>query len=403
MSELVAVIIPAGGSGERLGAPIPKALVQLAGKSLIEHAVSALAPIAHQIVVAAPAGYESKFIELLGSDVKVVTGGPTRTLSVKNALSEIDPEIDFVLVHDAARALASTQLATRIIDSLRAGEQAVIPGLPVADTIKRVDGNNYVTKTPNRSKLRAIQTPQGFTRNVLVKAHKSSDEASDDAALVEACGVDVKVIMGEERALKITTSKDLEIATSMIYPESFSDLRIGVGTDAHAFSQDSNRAMNLAGLYWPGEIGVDGHSDGDVAAHAICDALFSAASIGDLVSNFGVDDPQYDGASGVLLLQEAARRVRKVGFEINNVSVQIVGNRPKIGPRRSEAIAVLSKALGGVPVSVSATTTDGLGFTGQGRGISAIATALLVQVGKNHQGDHTVVSNDADSHTDNQG
>ena len=377
MTDLVAVIIPAGGSGERLGAKIPKALVQLAGKTLIEHAVAQMAPVASQIIVAAPAGYEEQFQQLLGSEVTVVTGGLTRTLSVKKALAHVDKGNEFILVHDAARALASTDLALRVIDSLRAGEKAVIPGLPVVDTIKRVDADNYVTKTPTRSKLRAIQTPQGFARKVLIKAHSSADDVTDDAGLVEDRGVDVKVILGEDRALKITTMSDLEIAHKFIFSESSNQIRVGIGTDAHAFSADPSRAMWLAGLLWPNEVGVDGHSDGDVAAHAICDALFSASGLGDLGSNFGTSDPKYSGASGSQLLAESLERVRAAGFVINNVAVQIVGNRPKIGPRRAEAIAALSHALGGAPVSVSATTTDGLGFTGEGRGISAIATALL--------------------------
>ena len=379
MTDLVAVIIPAGGSGERLGAKIPKALVQLAGKTLIEHAVANMAPIANQIIVAAPAGFEEQFKDLLGSEVTVVTGGLTRTLSVKKALALVEKENEYILVHDAARSLASTDLAMRVIDSLRAGEKAVIPGMPVSDTIKRVDGDNYVTKTPTRSKLRSIQTPQGFTRKLLIKAHTSADDATDDAGLVEDRGVDVKVILGEERAMKITTMNDLAIAHNWLIPGADNQIRVGIGTDAHAFSHDSSRALWLAGLYWPEEIGVDGHSDGDVAAHAICDALLSAASLGDLGSNFGTSDPKYAGASGSQLLSETLSRVSAAGYSINNVSVQIVGNRPKIGPRRAEAIASLSKALGGVSVSVSATTTDGLGFTGAGLGLSAIATALLTR------------------------
>ena len=379
MTDLVAVIIPAGGSGERLGAKIPKALVQLAGKTLIEHAVANMAPIANQIIVAAPAGFEEQFKDLLGSEVTVVTGGLTRTLSVKKALALVEKENEYILVHDAARSLASTDLAMRVIDSLRAGEKAVIPGMPVSDTIKRVDGDNYVTKTPTRSKLRSIQTPQGFTRKLLIKAHTSADDATDDAALVEDRGVDVKVILGEERAMKITTMNDLAIAHNWLIPGADNQIRVGIGTDAHAFSHDSSRALWLAGLYWPEEVGVDGHSDGDVAAHAICDALLSAASLGDLGSNFGTSDPKYAGASGSQLLNETLSRVSAAGYSINNVSVQIVGNRPKIGPRRAEAIASLSKALGGVSVSVSATTTDGLGFTGAGLGLSAIATALLTR------------------------
>ena len=379
MTDLVAVIIPAGGSGERLGAKIPKALVQLAGKTLIEHAVANMAPIANQIIVAAPAGFEEQFKDLLGSEVTVVTGGLTRTLSVKKALALVEKENEYILVHDAARSLASTDLAMRVIDSLRAGEKAVIPGMPVSDTIKRVDGDNYVTKTPTRSKLRSIQTPQGFTRKLLIKAHTSADDATDDAGLVEDRGVDVKVILGEERAMKITTMNDLAIAHNWLIPGADNQIRVGIGTDAHAFSHDSSRALWLAGLYWPEEVGVDGHSDGDVAAHAICDALLSAASLGDLGSNFGTSDPKYAGASGSQLLNETLSRVSAAGYSINNVSVQIVGNRPKIGPRRAEAIASLSKALGGVSVSVSATTTDGLGFTGAGLGLSAIATALLTR------------------------
>jgi len=382
VSDLVAVIIPAGGSGVRLGSTLPKALVQIAGKTLVEHAVNRMAPIASQIIVAAPTGFEDEFRKLLGDEITVVTGGITRTESVKAALKHIDATNDFVLVHDAARALAPTSLAMRVIDSLRAGEKAVVPGIAVTDTIKRIDKDNYVTKTPTRSKLRAIQTPQGFKRKVLIAAHKSKDEMSDDAGLVEERGVSVKVISGEPQALKITTPDDLALALKYLVGGVNADMRVGVGTDAHAFSSDSSRPLWLAGINWPGETGVDGHSDGDVAAHAICDALLSAASLGDLGSNFGTDRPEYVGASGAQLLKETLAKVSTAGYSINNVSVQIVGNRPKIGSRRAECISALSDALGGAEVSVSATTTDGLGFTGEGKGLSAIATALIIRSSK---------------------
>lgn len=149
----------------------------------------------------------------------------------------------------------------------------------------------------------------------------------------------------------------------------------GIGFDAHKFS--TAKPMHLAGLTWPDEIGIEGHSDGDVAAHAICDALLSAAHLGDLGSVFGTSDPQWAGASGVALLSEVAARLSAAGYEIQNVAVQIIGNRPKISARRSAAEAALSAALGGANVSLSATTTDGLGFTGNGEGIAAIATALI--------------------------
>ena len=378
MINKTAAIIAGAGSGHRLGADLPKALVKLLDKTLVEHAVAALAPVAELIIVTAPAGFEDKFKELLGDQVTVITGGVLRSDSIRIALAKIPADFEYVLVHDAARAIASTELAKNIVAELAKGEQAVIPALDVVDTIKEVDASGYVRSTPDRSTLRAVQTPQGFVKSVLAHAHSSAEDATDDAALVEAIGIKVKVIAGEERALKITTKSDLTRAAQILLPNTEKEIRVGIGTDAHAFSSDSSRKLWLAGLLWDGEVGVDGHSDGDVAAHAICDALLSAANLGDLGSNFGVSDPKYAGASGATLLTETLNKVNSAGFEIQNVAVQIVGNRPKIGPRRSEAIAAISKALNGAVVSVSATSTDGLGFTGEGKGLSAIATALIV-------------------------
>ena len=370
---MIAAIIAAAGSGERFGAPIPKALIHLGDKTLLAHAISNIAPVVDQIVVTAPAGYEAQIKEITGEGITVVTGGATRSDSVRIGLAAIDESADFVLVHDAARSLASTALAQSVIDALRSGEVAVIPGLPEVDTVKVVDANGYVTSTPDRASLRKVQTPQGFSYSVLKAAHEVPQDATDDAVLVANAGHQVRIINGEESALKITTPSDL--ATAMTFLGDSQSFRTGVGVDAHAFGE--GRELWLAGLSWPGEVGVDGHSDGDVAAHAICDALFAATSTGDLGSNFGTSRPEYAGASGTQLLQETLNIVTKAGYSISNVTVQIIGNRPRIGARRAEAIAAISSALGGAPVSILATTTDGMGLTGEGKGIAAIASALV--------------------------
>ena len=371
---MIAAIIAAAGSGERFGAAIPKALIQLGDRTLLEHSISALSSVADHIVVSAPAGYEDQIRALVDNDITVVTGGATRSESVRLALATIK-NADFVLVHDAARALASRELAARVVAALKAGDVAVIPALPEVDTVKVIDANGYVTSTPDRTSLRRVQTPQGFTLSVLKSAHATASDATDDATLVAAAGHKVRVIDGEERALKITTPHDL--ATALQFMGSAQSFSTGVGVDAHAFGQ--GRELWLAGLHWPDEVGVEGHSDGDVAAHAICDALFAATGLGDLGSNFGTSRPEYAGASGIKLLKETYLLLSNAGFSISHISVQIIGNRPRIGARRAEAIATISTALGGAEVAILATTTDGMGLTGEGKGIAAIASALVIK------------------------
>jgi 2-C-methyl-D-erythritol 4-phosphate cytidylyltransferase / 2-C-methyl-D-erythritol 2,4-cyclodiphosphate synthase len=378
MINKTAAIIAAAGMGHRLGANLPKSLVKLIDKTLLEHAVANLAPVAQLLIVTAPAGYEKEYKKLLGEEVEVITGGVLRSDSIRIAIAKIPSNYEYVLVHDAARALASTRLASEVINQLIRGQQAVIPTLEVIDTIKEVDNQGYVRNTLNRASLKIVQTPQGFNRSVLERAHQASEDATDDAALVEALGIKVKTIAGEDQAFKITTKGDIKTAINFLLPDNQKQLRVGIGVDAHAFSEDKKRKLALAGLIWPDEIGLDGHSDGDVAAHAICDALLSAADLGDLGSNFGVADSKYKGATGAQMLSESLAKVAAAGFEIENVSVQIVGNRPKIAPKRAQAISALSKALAGAKVSLAATSTDGLGFTGEGKGLSAIATALLI-------------------------
>ena len=373
-----AAIIAGAGLGNRLGAKLPKALLQIEGISLVERAFTSLSKVVDEIVITAPDGYADEFRKIVGDSAKVITGGVLRSDSVKLAVAALSPSVEYVLVHDAARGLATSELAKRVLTELQSGASAVIPALPVVDTIKEVDEAGFVRTTPDRNALRAVQTPQGFALSVLKRAHEASEDATDDAALVEALGIKVKTIPGEALAMKVTNPEDIALAISLLNPTN-RELRVGFGTDAHAFSSDSSRALWLGGINWPGEIGVDGHSDGDVAAHAICDALFAATQLGDLGSNFGTSDPKYKDASGATLLRETLTRITEAGYAIVNVSVQIVTNRPKIGARRSEMIEALSKNLNGATVSVTATSTDGLGFTGEGKGIAAVATALVAR------------------------
>lgn len=260
----------------------------------------------------------------------------------------------------------------------------VVPTLPVVDTLKRVDGDSVVGPV-DRSDLAAAQTPQGFPRALLEQAYAVASAAgleyTDDAALFAAAGLPVRHIRGNEHAFKITTPADLARARALLSdagegaPRISSAPRVGIGTDVHAFGGDGE--LWLAGLSWPGEPALSGHSDGDVVAHAIVDALLGAAGLGDIGEHFGTAHPEYAGAHAPVFLARTAQLVAEAGLAVGNVSVQFQGNRPRFSARRAEAERVLSEALGGAPVAVAATTTDGLGFPGRGEGIAATAVAVL--------------------------
>ena len=406
-----AALVPAAGRGERLGPGAPKALRAIGGEPILLHAVRGLLASGRVdlVVVAAPPTDEGvaevrRMLAGLGSRVIVVPGGATRQQSVALALAATPADYEIVLVHDAARALTPPETIASVVDAVLSGLPAVIPVLPVADTIKSAlvdpEGATSVGRTVDRSGLRAVQTPQGFRRAVLARAHAAAGhDATDDAGLVESLGEGVGMIPGHVEAFKVTTPFDLVLAEAVLAkragtvspspisipePERTSVSRlplVGIGVDVHAFAAEQDaeiepRPLRLAGLDWPGQVGLLGHSDADVVAHAACNALFSAAGLGDLGSNFGTDQPEWKGAAGTALLAETARRVREAGFVIGNVAVQLVGVRPKIGPRRAEAEAVLAEAVG-APVRLSAATTDGLGFTGRAEGLTGIATAVV--------------------------
>jgi 2-C-methyl-D-erythritol 4-phosphate cytidylyltransferase/2-C-methyl-D-erythritol 2,4-cyclodiphosphate synthase len=380
----VAVVLLAAGKGERLGAKAPKAFVELAGKSLLEHSVfRALATDnLKQLIIAVPESHLTQTLEFekqlsnQGVDIRVVVGGATRQQSVSESLAVLGGGIDIVLVHDSARSLASTDLFNRVAQAVFDNQIGVIPALHVADTIKRHKGD-VIQETIERSDLVRAQTPQGFPASVLVAAHVgAAQEFTDDAALVQSIGGTVMMIEGEEQAMKITTAEDFERAQTYLLAHA----RTGIGSDAHRYSEDKSKTLYLGGLEWPGELALEGHSDGDVISHAIVDSLLSAANLGDIGSNFGVDRPEYSGASGEVFLKATLELLKDQDFEPVNVSVQLIGNRPKLAPRRLEVETHLG-AIIGAPVSVSATTTDGMGFLGSDEGLAAVATSLVRKVG----------------------
>ncbi|MFJ6652850.1 2-C-methyl-D-erythritol 4-phosphate cytidylyltransferase [Microbacterium sp. NPDC091313] len=389
----VAVIVVAAGSGTRLGAGAPKAFVGIDEHTVLRHAlVQVLAAGPAQIVVVAPDDRTgdalTEVLAVAGEKrdlVSVVSGGATRQESVRAGLASVWPDVRHVLVHDAARALTPPDVFRRVLAALDDGSAAVVPVVPVVDTLKRVEGAVAVAAV-DRSELAAAQTPQGFSRVDLDAAYAAADrEYTDDATLMAEAGHPIAVVAGDERAFKITTPSDLARARALVGPQPVESAhlervpplpRVGVGTDVHAFGGEGQ--LWLAGLEWPGEPALSGHSDGDAVSHAIVDALLSAAGLGDIGLHFGTDRPEYAGAHADAFLARTLALIGEAGWRVGNVSVQVQAARPRFSARRGEAEAALSAALGGAPVSVSATTTDGLGFTGRAEGVAAFAVALLI-------------------------
>lgn len=375
------VILPAAGSGRRLGQA--KQYLELGGVPLLARAAlqAQACPEVAAIVVAAPAGDEEKVRALLaahGAADKlhaVVAGGTERADSVRAALRAAPAAPQVVVVHDAARPFASPALFSRVIAaSSRTG--AALAALPCTDTVKQAKAGR-VESTLDRDTLWMAQTPQAFAKDVLERAYAQLGDRlstfTDEAALVEAAGTPVELVPGEKENFKVTDADDLARARARVELPA----AVGFGMDVHAYAAD--RPCILGGIEFPGEPGLQGHSDADAALHAIMDAILGGAGLGDIGQHFPDTDDRFRGADSGRLLQETVRRAADAGFRPINVDLTLAAQRPKIGPRREEMRARIAGLLGidAGRVNVKATTTEGLGFVGRSEGLLAQAVVLL--------------------------
>jgi 2-C-methyl-D-erythritol 4-phosphate cytidylyltransferase/2-C-methyl-D-erythritol 2,4-cyclodiphosphate synthase len=372
----IASILVAAGSGSRFGAETPKQFLPLAGQPVIRHAANALS--AH-VTLLQPVGDAAAIDAALQGipHLPTVPGGATRQDSVRAGLTALEPHApDIVLVHDAARPFIPAGTIEALIKALDQAKGA-IPAVPVADTLKRV-ASGIIQQTVPRDGLYRAQTPQGFHFQTLLKAHRSGlIGATDDASLLEAAGIPVKIVPGSDDNIKLTYPGDkirLEaIMTPPLYP------RTGTGFDVHALAD--NRPMILCGVTIPHNQGLAGHSDADVGIHALCDAIYGALAEGDIGRHFPPSENIWKDADSARFLKHAAERIAARGGRLANADVTLICERPKIAPHAAAMMTRLAKILG-VDVgriSVKATTTEKLGFTGRGEGIAAqaVATVLL--------------------------
>jgi 2-C-methyl-D-erythritol 4-phosphate cytidylyltransferase/2-C-methyl-D-erythritol 2,4-cyclodiphosphate synthase len=378
----VTAIIAAGGSGRRLGATVPKQLLEIGGRSILQRSVEAflLHPRITEVIVAVPAAMAEAPPEWLRR-VRVVAGGATRQESVANGFDAVPDRADVVLVHDAARPFVTAGLISRAIDGALA-HGAAIAAVPVSDTVKRVadapEGHDagVIVETLPRERIYLAQTPQAFRRDVLREAvalGRTGVKATDEAALAERAGHPVRVVNGEPSNVKITTAADLTSARA----RGEGATRVGVGYDLHRLVE--GRPLILGGVKVPAERGALGHSDADVVCHAVTDAILGAARAGDIGHHFPDTDARWKDASSIDLLGRAVAIVRERGWTVQNVDVVVVLERPKLAPVRAAIEEQLARTLGVGPdaVSVKAKTNEGVDAVGRGEAIAAHAVALL--------------------------
>jgi len=376
----IGLLIVAAGAGERAGGAVPKQYQPLAGVPVLRHSIDAFAYqsgiAAIQIVVGA--NHESLYRETVhGLNVLTpVAGGDTRRHSVFHGLNALAVHrLDLVLIHDAARPLVSRALIDRVIAALENGAEAAIPLLPVSDTLKKEIGG--VWQTVVRHGLQRAQTPQGFRFDAIMAAHRkfAAQDTTDDMAMAELAGMKIVPVPGEESNLKITTRADMALAERIL--AAGSEFRTGMGFDAHRFVAGDQ--VWLCGVNIPHDRSLEGHSDADAGLHALTDAILGAAGLGDIGAHFPPTDPKWRGANSAQFLEQANILAQKSGGSVVHCDVTLICERPKIGPHREAMRARIAEilAMDVSRVSVKATTTEGMGFTGRGEGLAAQAVATL--------------------------
>ncbi|MFC4351409.1 bifunctional 2-C-methyl-D-erythritol 4-phosphate cytidylyltransferase/2-C-methyl-D-erythritol 2,4-cyclodiphosphate synthase [Fodinicurvata halophila] len=380
MPSVVALVV-AAGRGERLSSERPKQYLPLGERMLLAHSLRRFTEhpgIDHVQVVIDPSDSALYEKAVQGFDLlPFVAGGETRQGSVRaglEALTHFHPDI--VLIHDAARPFVSSNLIDRVLDGL-AHTAGCIPVVPITDTLKRLSARQEVTSGPDRNGLSAAQTPQGFRFASILNAHRTcgNDSLTDDAAVAETAGLPVAAVAGDPYNFKITSRDDMTRAEAMILPPM--ETRTGFGFDVHRFAP--GHSVTLCGCSIPHNAQLSGYSDADVGLHALTDALLGALGDGDIGTHFPPGDPQWRDAASHQFLEEAHRRVKERGGRLINLDLTLICEAPKIGPYRGQMIARLARILD-IPearISIKATTTDKLGFTGRDEGIAAQAIATM--------------------------
>lgn len=369
-----AVIIVAAGEGTRLGGAIPKAYHPLAAKPILAHSIEIFQeyPLVDAVLVMHHPAHLEWVAPLQKTYPAVIwaEGGATRQESVKLGLETLkNYGFEYVLIHDAARPYADVALITRVMEALKSGAKAVLPAISVKDTIKQV-ADGYVINTPERRSLYAAQTPQGFAFDCILQLHhESTAEITDDAMLAERAGIPVQMVAGDAKNLKITTKEDM--------PPQF---RIGQGFDVHAFSTEGAKGfITLCGTKVPCDANLVGHSDGDVGIHALVDAILGALALGDIGQHFPPSDMRWKDANSSIFLQHACQLMAERTAMLVNADITIISEKPKVSPHRVAMQQRLAEIMGVSPhiISVKATTTEKLGFTGREEGIAAQAVVML--------------------------